>query len=182
MFGELSNIASKETNNWAEVLKCVYLLQCPVYSIVEKIIYNSLLFRLLKRQLFKEELEPKWPSPDKLWDWDMWMRLDVIRKGRECIIPDVSRTYHFGASGLNMNPYFQVCVDKYLIFISEKDDCFESVRLWKFQYVPAPILSFSGPLFQETYSKQSGQRGAERGGQFGERQLWAGHSQPVQGG
>jgi beta-1,2-N-acetylglucosaminyltransferase len=64
-------------------------------------------FRLLKRQLFKEELEPNWPSPDKLWDWDMWMRLDVIRKGRECIIPDVSRTYHFGASGLNMNPYFQ---------------------------------------------------------------------------
>ena len=61
----------------------------------------------MKRQLFKEELEPNWPSPSKLWDWDMWMRLDVIRKGRECIIPDVSRTYHFGASGLNMNPYFQ---------------------------------------------------------------------------
>ena len=36
----------------------------------------------------------------------MWMRLDAIRKGRECIIPDVSRTFHFGASGLNMNPYF----------------------------------------------------------------------------
>ena len=36
----------------------------------------------------------------------MWMRLDVIRKGRECIIPDISRTFHFGASGLNMNPYF----------------------------------------------------------------------------
>jgi beta-1,2-N-acetylglucosaminyltransferase len=46
-------------------------------------------------------------SRTQLWDWDMWMRLDVIRKGRECIIPDVSRTYHFGASGLNMNPYFQ---------------------------------------------------------------------------
>ena len=27
--------------------------------------------------------------------------------GRECIIPDISRTYHFGAKGLNMNPYFQ---------------------------------------------------------------------------
>ena len=25
----------------------------------------------------------------------------------ECIIPDVSRTYHFGMSGTNMNPYFQ---------------------------------------------------------------------------
>ena len=37
----------------------------------------------------------------------MWMRINDIRKGRECIIPDISRTYHFGASGVNMNPYFQ---------------------------------------------------------------------------
>ena len=37
----------------------------------------------------------------------MWMRLDTIKKGRECIIPDISRTYHFGAKGLNMNTYFQ---------------------------------------------------------------------------
>ena len=71
---------------------------------------------MLKRTLFKEELEPNWPGPDKvgtihsvavdrtvecysgclraasccyhalipwqLWDWDMWMRLDVIRKHR----------------------------------------------------------------------------------------------------
>ena len=36
----------------------------------------------------------------------MWMRLGEIRKGRECIIPDVSRSYHFGSSGLNMNSYF----------------------------------------------------------------------------
>ena len=42
-----------------------------------------------------------------MWDWDMWMRLPEVRKGRECVIPDVSRTYHFGASGLNMNSYFQ---------------------------------------------------------------------------
>lgn len=42
-----------------------------------------------------------------MWDWDMWMRLPDIRKGRECIIPDVSRTYHFGSSGLNMNSFFQ---------------------------------------------------------------------------
>ena len=33
----------------------------------------------------------------------MWMRLPEIRRGRECLIPDVSRTYHFGSSGLNMN-------------------------------------------------------------------------------
>ncbi len=47
------------------------------------------------------------PLLPQLWDWDMWMRLKEIRKGRECVIPDVSRTFHFGASGVNMNPYFQ---------------------------------------------------------------------------
>ncbi|XP_078317991.1 protein O-linked-mannose beta-1,2-N-acetylglucosaminyltransferase 1-like [Crassostrea virginica] len=62
---------------------------------------------LLKRKLFKEELEKQWPSPDKQWDWDMWMRLPTMRKKRECVIPDISRTYHFGSKGLNMNPYFQ---------------------------------------------------------------------------
>ena len=43
----------------------------------------------------------------QMWDWDMWMRLEDVRKGRECLVPDVSRTYHFGSSGLNMNSYFQ---------------------------------------------------------------------------
>lgn len=62
---------------------------------------------ILKRRMYEDELEPQWPTPDKLWDWDMWMRLPQIRKGRECIIPDVSRTYHFGSTGLNMNTYFQ---------------------------------------------------------------------------
>ncbi|XP_041357999.1 protein O-linked-mannose beta-1,2-N-acetylglucosaminyltransferase 1-like [Gigantopelta aegis] len=62
---------------------------------------------MLTRRLYKEELEPQWPSPEKQWDWDMWMRSNFIRKSRECIIPDISRTYHFGSKGLNMNPYFQ---------------------------------------------------------------------------
>lgn len=44
----------------------------------------------------------------QLWDWDMWMRMPEQRKGRECIIPDVSRSYHFGIIGLNMNGYFHV--------------------------------------------------------------------------
>ncbi|XP_060562976.1 protein O-linked-mannose beta-1,2-N-acetylglucosaminyltransferase 1-like isoform X2 [Ruditapes philippinarum] len=62
---------------------------------------------MMKKSLFKDELEPQWPGPDKRWDWDMWMRHDAIRKSRECIIPDISRTYHFGSKGLNINPYFQ---------------------------------------------------------------------------
>ena len=62
---------------------------------------------ILNRKLYKEELETRWPTPEKLWDWDMWMRLPDIRHGRECVVPDVSRTYHFGSSGINMNSYFQ---------------------------------------------------------------------------
>ncbi|KAL1130280.1 hypothetical protein AAG570_013218 [Ranatra chinensis] len=62
---------------------------------------------VLKRSLYKKELEAKWPSPEKMWDWDMWMRMPEVRKGRECIIPEVSRTFHFGSSGINMNSYFQ---------------------------------------------------------------------------
>ncbi|XP_016140241.1 protein O-linked-mannose beta-1,2-N-acetylglucosaminyltransferase 1-like [Sinocyclocheilus grahami] len=42
----------------------------------------------------------------QLWDWDMWMRMPEQRNGRECVIPDVSRSYHFGIIGLNMNGYF----------------------------------------------------------------------------
>ncbi|XP_058299330.1 protein O-linked-mannose beta-1,2-N-acetylglucosaminyltransferase 1 isoform X2 [Hylobates moloch] len=63
---------------------------------------------VLRRSLYKEELEPKWPTPEKLWDWDMWMRMPEQRRGRECIIPDVSRSYHFGIVGLNMNGYFHL--------------------------------------------------------------------------
>ncbi|KAK4008597.1 hypothetical protein OUZ56_013731 [Daphnia magna] len=62
---------------------------------------------MLTRKLFKEELETLWPTQDKMWDWDMWMRKPSVRRDRECVIPDVPRTYHFGASGLNMNSFFQ---------------------------------------------------------------------------
>ena len=62
---------------------------------------------LLTRKLYKEQLEQSWPTPEKLWDWDMWMRLPDVRRQRECVVPDVSRTYHFGSQGLNMNSYFQ---------------------------------------------------------------------------
>ncbi|BES90438.1 GNT-I family [Nesidiocoris tenuis] len=62
---------------------------------------------MLSRSLYKNELEAKWPTPEKMWDWDMWMRMPEVRKDRECVIPEVSRTYHFGSSGMNMNSYFQ---------------------------------------------------------------------------
>ena len=56
--------------------------------------------------MYKEEWEPKWPDPNYNWDWDIWTRTNKPRKGRECIIPDVPRTFHFGEAGLNVNEYF----------------------------------------------------------------------------
>ena len=69
---------------------------------------SFLIRRVLSRKLYKDELEPKWPKPQDFIDWDMWTRMPEQRKGRECIIPDVSRTFHFGGKGLNMNIAFQV--------------------------------------------------------------------------
>uniref|UniRef100_A0AAQ4Q3R4 Protein O-linked-mannose beta-1,2-N-acetylglucosaminyltransferase n=1 Tax=Gasterosteus aculeatus aculeatus TaxID=481459 RepID=A0AAQ4Q3R4_GASAC len=89
---------------------------------------------VLKKSLYKDELEPKWPTPEKLWDWDMWMRMPEQRKGRECVIPDVSRSYHFGIIGLNMNGYFHVRPEKaffhtmtvcVLVLDSLKQDAYE---------------------------------------------------------
>lgn len=38
----------------------------------------------------------------------MWMRTSKVQRGRQCIVPEVSRTYHFGSSrAVNVNPYFQ---------------------------------------------------------------------------
>lgn len=38
----------------------------------------------------------------------MWMRSNKIQRGRQCVVPEVSRTYHFGSSrAVNVNPYFQ---------------------------------------------------------------------------
>lgn len=68
----------------------------------------SYLHRVLSRKIYKGELEKKWPGPQHLFDWDMWTRMDQQIKGRECIIPDISRTYHFGAKGLNVAPGFQI--------------------------------------------------------------------------
>lgn len=64
-------------------------------------------FRVLSRKLFKNELEAKWPKPHEFIDWDIWMRASFNRKERECFIPDISRTYHFGGKGLNVGGAMQ---------------------------------------------------------------------------
>eukprot|EP00057_Strongylocentrotus_purpuratus_P023346 XP_011677820.1 PREDICTED: protein O-linked-mannose beta-1,2-N-acetylglucosaminyltransferase 1 [Strongylocentrotus purpuratus] len=93
---------------------------------------------MLRRSLYKNELEAKWPTPEKLWDWDMWLRLPENMQGRECIIPDVSRTYHFGAKGVNMNSYFQ--------------DLYFKKRA--FNALPHAKLKDVGKMTQDNYEKE----------------------------
>lgn len=36
------------------------------------------------------------------------MRTSKVQRGRQCVVPEVSRTFHFGSSrAVNVNPYFQ---------------------------------------------------------------------------
>lgn len=76
---------------------------------------QSLLYRIegmpglgwmLSRKIY-EELIKKWPNEKNYWDWDIWMRDQRQRRSRECVVPDISRTFHFGSIGLNINPIFQ---------------------------------------------------------------------------
>ncbi|XP_066962133.1 protein O-linked-mannose beta-1,2-N-acetylglucosaminyltransferase 1-like [Macrobrachium rosenbergii] len=61
---------------------------------------------LLTRRIY-EEIIVKWPAHDKFADWDMWMRLQDQRRGRECLLPEVPRTAHFGTHGAHLTAYFQ---------------------------------------------------------------------------
>ena len=58
---------------------------------------------LLTRALYKRELEPAWPREH----WDHWMRSETVHRtsrGRECVIPQVPRTFHHGVRGTFMDP------------------------------------------------------------------------------
>jgi alpha-1,3-mannosyl-glycoprotein beta-1,2-N-acetylglucosaminyltransferase len=50
---------------------------------------------MMNRDLWKNELESKWPSGY----WDDWLRDPDQRNDRQVIRPEVSRTYHFGTDG-----------------------------------------------------------------------------------
>jgi len=84
---------------------------------------------MLSRKLYKHELEPNWPSAEQAHDWDMWIRTESMRKGRECIIPDISRTFHFGSTGTNINSYFQRQYFSHHAFNLVPQDKFDNLNL-----------------------------------------------------
>jgi alpha-1,3-mannosyl-glycoprotein beta-1,2-N-acetylglucosaminyltransferase len=49
------------------------------------------------------ELWPQWPA----WYWDDWMREPHIRKGRQCIFPEIPRTHTFGEEGTSLGMFYK---------------------------------------------------------------------------
>ncbi|XP_045610253.2 protein O-linked-mannose beta-1,2-N-acetylglucosaminyltransferase 1 [Procambarus clarkii] len=57
---------------------------------------------MVKRSFLRETL-PKWPPVSVTTDWDYWMGCGLVRRGRELVIPEVSRTTHAGLSGTHFS-------------------------------------------------------------------------------
>ncbi|XP_064103199.1 protein O-linked-mannose beta-1,2-N-acetylglucosaminyltransferase 1-like isoform X2 [Macrobrachium nipponense] len=49
------------------------------------------------------DLLPKWLPSNVTHDWDHFVSSDIIRRNRECVVPDVNRSYHGGATGLHLS-------------------------------------------------------------------------------
>nr|XP_045607667.1 uncharacterized protein LOC123764160 [Procambarus clarkii] len=45
---------------------------------------------------------PKWLPSNVTHDWDYFLESSIMRRGRECLVPDVNRAYHGGGSGLHL--------------------------------------------------------------------------------
>jgi len=60
---------------------------------------------MMTKKLWKE-LRLKWPDSY----WDDWMREPEQRKGRDCIRPEISRTFTFGKEGSSLGQFY----DKFL--------------------------------------------------------------------
>jgi len=88
---------------------------------------------MLTRRLWEEELLPHWPDETTAFDWDMLVRQPARRRGRECVIPDVSRTYHFGFQGDHVGAAMQ-----YKYYLDHALNTQPEVRLRDVQDMVAP--------------------------------------------
>jgi len=61
---------------------------------------------MMDRRLWEEQLRDSWPDAF----WDDWMRLNETRRGRQCVRPELCRTYNFGRRGTSGAGFF----DKHL--------------------------------------------------------------------
>lgn len=56
---------------------------------------------------FCAQLREVWPDDH----WDHWMRHSGVSRGRECVVPEVSRTYNIGELGSSTRLGFTITTD-----------------------------------------------------------------------
>ncbi|XP_042242218.1 protein O-linked-mannose beta-1,2-N-acetylglucosaminyltransferase 1-like [Homarus americanus] len=55
---------------------------------------------------YSSEVIQKWVPPGK-GDWDWWLAWEDLRKGRDVVFPEVSRTFHSGSAGVHVTGFEQ---------------------------------------------------------------------------
>ncbi|RXG52349.1 Protein O-linked-mannose beta-1,2-N-acetylglucosaminyltransferase 1 [Armadillidium vulgare] len=56
---------------------------------------------MITREFF-EEVYNVWFESNKNFDWDIWFRGPTVRATRECLVPEISRSFHLGESGVHI--------------------------------------------------------------------------------
>ncbi|KAF2367928.1 Glycosyl transferase family 13 [Trinorchestia longiramus] len=56
---------------------------------------------MLSRKIY-EEIAEKWKASVSWGDWDLWLRTDRNAAQRECVVPSVSRVFHYGLTGAHV--------------------------------------------------------------------------------
>merc|ERR1711959_843111 len=69
-----------------------------------------------------DTLRTWWPQAPTM-GWDYWMRIAFDRAGKECIIPEVSRSHHVADKGSSVNGRKQVAFFAAMKFASVPSIC-----------------------------------------------------------
>ncbi|CAL4064945.1 unnamed protein product, partial [Meganyctiphanes norvegica] len=85
------------------------------------------------------EFLPKWLPSTRATDWDFMMGSGVFRNGRDCLVPDINRSYHGGAVGTHFTPSFS----------TERDYLART-----YNTIPHVKLMDHKQLMQETYEQE----------------------------
>ncbi|XP_063600034.1 protein O-linked-mannose beta-1,2-N-acetylglucosaminyltransferase 1-like [Penaeus indicus] len=76
---------------------------------------------------YAEEVVYKWVPPG-VGDWDFWLTWEDLRKNRDIVFPEVSRTFHAGSAGVHVTGFEQESVFNRMIFNREPEVQLEDVR------------------------------------------------------
>ncbi|ETO35625.1 alpha-1,3-mannosylglycoprotein 2-beta-N-acetylglucosaminyltransferase [Reticulomyxa filosa] len=104
--GTLENVKKKENGNryFLKIFWSILLLHYAAFTNVKCtsdsfVFFFFLKYKKKKRKELWDELSEKFPNDH----WDHFMRTDAVHKGRDCIIPDISRNYNIGDEGATMS-------------------------------------------------------------------------------